>query len=93
MGGSTGGREEETEEESSEGGTGKRKDRGTEGEEDTVEEESVEWGGLIERDITGDANTTSNRIIATISLMLKTITQKNTGDRLGCELCSLPRGE
>ena len=37
-GDTTGGGEEETEEESSEGGTGKRKDRGTEGEEDTVED-------------------------------------------------------
>ena len=32
-------------------------------------------------------------IIATITLMLKAITQKNTGHRLGGELCSLPRGE
>ena len=54
---------------------------------------SIEWGGLIERDITGDANTMSNKIITTITLMLKTITQKNTGDRLGSELCSLLRGK
>ena len=32
-------------------------------------------------------------IITTITLMLKAITEKNTGDRLGCELCSLPRRE
>ena len=37
-GGATGGGEDETEEESLEGGTGKRKDRGTEGEGDTVED-------------------------------------------------------
>ena len=36
---------------------------------------------------------TSNRIIATITLMLKAITKKNTGDRLDGELCSLPRRE
>ena len=40
-----------------------------------------------------DANATSNRIIATITLMLEAITQKHTRDRLGCEFCSLPRGE
>ena len=40
-----------------------------------------------------DSNTTSNRVIATITLMLKTITQKNTRNRLSGELCSLPMGE
>ena len=55
--------------------------------------ESIEWGGLIERDITRNANTTSNGVIATITLMIKTLTQKNTRNGLSGELCSLPRGE
>ena len=38
MGSATRGGEEETKEESAEGGIGKRKDRGTEGEDDIVED-------------------------------------------------------
>ena len=54
---------------------------------------SIEGGGLIKRDITRDANATSNRVITTITLMLEAITKEHTRDRLSCEFCLLPRGE
>ena len=73
-GGSTDGGEENIGVVSAEGVSGKRKDRDRGRGRHSGRRGSIEWGGLIERDITGYTNTTSNWVIATVPLMLKAIT-------------------
>ena len=66
---------------------------GQKGKETQWRKEKHKGGGLIKRDITRDANATSNRVIVKITLMLEAVTKKHTRDRLSCEFCSLPRGK
>ena len=42
-------------------------------------------------DITREANTASGGVITAVALMFKTITKKNTLNRLSCQFCELSR--
>ena len=52
---------------------------------------SIEGGGLIKCDIPRDTDAPNNRIVATIPLMLETVTKEDTGGGLSSELGPLPR--
>ena len=53
----------------------------------------VERGRLIKGDIARNADAASNRVIAAVTLMLKTVTEEDRGSRLSSEFSPLAGGK